>query len=149
MSRKPTKNDTPSFGTYSGTDSQAPYQTKVLFWNDAVSQEMDLKVIYMNKGRLGMFMSLMFMPWTDIKQRRQQVTYKHIPDDQETYSLAVEITTTTCHFHPSLASAIGFPVPSGPLASLHLDSRQKPLWLTLSLHRKSRSSSLSLTKLKH
>ena len=85
-----------------------------LFWNDEVYEEMDAGVVCMDKGRPGVFMSLILAAWMNTKHVRERITSKYVKGDKETYWLAAELTGTPYYFHPSYASAIGSPPPSNP-----------------------------------
>ncbi len=121
-----------------------------LFWhNDGIFQEMDAGVICIDKSRPGIFMSLVVAAWMNTKEVREEITYKYVHGDAETYWLSAELTHTPYHFHPSYASAIGSPLPLDPSKicgshSLHLDSQQKPLWISGGSQRQNHPDNLAL-----
>ena len=49
-----------------------------LFWKEDVWMEMESGVVCLNKGRPGVFMSLMFATWMNTREVRDQVTYVHV-----------------------------------------------------------------------
>ena len=125
-----------------------------LFWNDDVYEEMDSGVVCVDKGRPGVFVSLIFAAWMNTEHVREQITYKYVEGEKETYWLAAELIGTPYYFHLSYASAIGSPLSSKPSGicnsrSLHLDSLQRPLWIGDSAQRTQNPSSLELAKLTH
>ncbi|KAL8917310.1 MAG: hypothetical protein Q9208_008031 [Pyrenodesmia sp. 3 TL-2023] len=88
-----------------------------LFWKEGAYQEMDSAAVCVDKGRAGVFMSLVFASWMNTKRVREEVTYTHVhgtyarAGDKETFWLASEISGSPYHFHPFYAGIIGVPKP--------------------------------------
>ena len=56
----------------------SPMLEESLFWKEDVWMEMESGVVCLDKGRPGVFMSLMFATWMNTKEVRDQVTYVHV-----------------------------------------------------------------------
>ncbi|KAI4093205.1 MAG: hypothetical protein LQ344_003032 [Seirophora lacunosa] len=74
-------------------------------------QEMDSVTVCIDKGRLNVFISLLFAAWMNAKRVREELTYQHIHGDKGTLWLASEISGSPRYFHPFYAAIIGVPKP--------------------------------------
>ena len=49
-----------------------------LLWQKGIFHEMDSAAVCMDKGRPGVFMSLLFATWMNLREIRDEVTYRHV-----------------------------------------------------------------------
>ena len=105
-------------------------------------------------------MSLLFTAWMSTHIVREGVVDAHI-DSKETFWLAAELSSAPYAFFPFSASIIGkagehLDAPTHQFSknlcstqTLHIDSEQKPLWISGSLRRKNTSPSLDFASFTH
>ncbi|MCJ1422927.1 hypothetical protein MMC29_000807 [Sticta canariensis] len=85
----------------------SPALSQTAFWTDKLSEQQDSAVVCIDKGRPRVFTSLLFSVWMNLKNVRDEVTYKHLYGDKETFWLAAELTQTPYFFNPWYASCLG------------------------------------------
>ena len=103
-----------------------------IFWTAKLEHQQESGLVFMNKGKPGVFTSLMFATWMNTKAVRAYVS-RHVFGDKETFWLACELTSTPYYFNPSYAGMIGhYEVGAKTMCSvqlLHLDSEGAPFWI--------------------
>lgn len=103
-----------------------------IFWTAKLEHQQESGVVFMDKGKAGIFTSLMFATWMNTKAAREHV-HKHVFGDKETFWLACELTSTPYYFNPFYTGMIGhYEAGAKELCSvqlLHLDSKGSPFWL--------------------
>ena len=105
---------------------------KSIFWTAKLEHQQESGLVFMDKGKPGVFTSLMFAAWMNTKAVRAYVG-RHVFGDKETFWLACELTSTPYYFNPFYAGMIGhFEVGAKKMCSvqlLHLDSKGSPFWI--------------------
>lgn len=85
----------------------SPSLSQTMFWTDNLAEQQDSAVVCMDKGKPRVFTSLLFSVWMNLKNVRDEVTYRNTFGDKETFWLAAELTQTPYHFNPWYASCLG------------------------------------------
>ncbi|KAI9850550.1 MAG: hypothetical protein M1838_005472 [Thelocarpon superellum] len=127
-----------------------------LFWESDLSGEMESGVVCADKGRPGVFMSLIFAAWMNTDQGGKPQLYAHSYGDKESYWIAAELMGTPYYFEPDYAGNIGFleqddkgrdRVCSSNVA--HTDSRRRPFWFNGSIRFSKEYGGRDFTNLTH
>ena len=133
---------------------------ETLFWQDDLWEQMHAGVVYIDKGRATTFMSLVFAAWMNTQFVHESVIGPHI-DSKETIWLAAELSSTPYSFSNSYAGIIGkagerldarthlFSQNICSTQTLHLDSTDRPFWLSGSLRQKKSSPSHEFANFTH
>ena len=103
-----------------------------IFWTAKLEHQQESGLVFMDKGKPGVFTSLMFAAWMNTKAVRAYVS-RHIFGDKETFWLACELTSTPYYFNPFYAGMIGhYEVGAKEMCSvqlLHPDLKGSPFWI--------------------
>ena len=103
-----------------------------IFWTAKLEHQQESGLVFMDKGKPGVFTSLMFAAWMNTKAVRAYVS-RHVFGDKETFWLACELTSTPYYFNPFYTGMIGhYEAGAKEMCSvqlLHLDSKGSPFWI--------------------
>ena len=103
-----------------------------IFWTAKLEHQQESGLVFMDKGKPGVFTSLMFAAWMNTKAVRAYVG-RHVFGDKETFWLACELTSTPYYFNPFYAGMIGHyeggTMKMCSVQLLHLDSKGSPFWI--------------------
>ena len=143
-----------------GNNEPSTALNESLFWQNDLWDQMDAGVVYMDKGRANVFMSIIFAAWMNTRSVYEGVIEAHV-NSKETFWLAAELSSTPYTFSDSYATIVGkagerldmrthqFSRNICSTQSLHLDSEQRPFWFSGSLRRKKTSPSYDFADLTH
>ncbi|CAF9927652.1 hypothetical protein IMSHALPRED_007265 [Imshaugia aleurites] len=112
-----------------------------IFWTAKLEHQQESGVVFMDKGKPGVFTSLLFAAWMNTLEARGYI-HQHIFGDKETWWLACELTSTTYYFNPFYTGMMGHYEPGAKemcsVQLLHLDSKGSPFWLNGGLRKNKR-----------
>ena len=103
-----------------------------IFWTAKLEHQQESGLVFLDKGKPGVFMSLMFAAWMNTEAVRAYMG-KHVFGDKETFWLACELTSTPYYFNPFYTGMIGHHEARAKemcsVQLLHLDSKGSPFWI--------------------
>ncbi|KAI9830759.1 MAG: hypothetical protein M1838_005779, partial [Thelocarpon superellum] len=117
------------------TGSPSAMLQKGLMWKSDIYVEMESGVVFLDKGRAGVFMSIAFAAWMNSVGVVDGMK-KHVYGDKESYWMAAELSSTPYYFSPNYAGAIGTPANDTAICSTqvaHTDPRGRLFWINASL----------------
>lgn len=111
-----------------------------LVWTQRYAEEADSGVVVLDKGRLGVLLGLLHVAWQNTQAVRDDVTYKLVYGDKESWWLGMELAGAPYSFEKYYAAVAGWPqgqAPDGGSAEAgkicsfviaHLDEDDRLLW---------------------
>ncbi|KAI9819668.1 MAG: hypothetical protein M1832_003902 [Thelocarpon impressellum] len=123
------------------------------FWKDDIWHQMESGMVAMDKSRVQVFTTLLFVAWMNGGDVRDAETYQHMWGDKETYWIAAELTSTPYHFIDEYGGTIGsLGDDNSTICGTHIahtDSKKKLFWFNGSLRENKYRAGRDLARLTH
>lgn len=126
----------------------SPALLESLFWTEEYAEECDSGVVVLDKSRPEVLMGLLHTSWQNTYQVREEVTYKLMYGDKESWWMGLELAGSGYAFERHYASILGWETPRDDVGDsdcicsftiAHLDDEDGLLWFNGSLLKNKRA----------
>ncbi len=124
-------------------------------WSEGWAEEQDSGVVVLDKRRLDVFTGLLHVCWQNSYEVREEVTWKLMYGDKETWWLGLELAGAGYEFEAHYAAIVGWEQPGDDdggggrpkvcsFAIAHVDEQDRLLWYNGSLLKNKRKLNMTL-----